>query len=109
MYGIRLSRNARNWSAPASRNMPAAATGPTGVRHRTHAAMPAIDAAPTTSVMANFGPGSPSRRERGEPIRAWREHRRVAFGHERTVAEPGIRPRQARDARELAGHGHPGA
>src|SRR5262245_139051 len=52
MYGNRLIRNARTWRAATSTKTPPATPGRTPVRQRRQAARPAIDAIPTTSVIA---------------------------------------------------------
>ena len=39
-----------------------------------------------------------------QPVRAGPEPGRIAVGHERTIAKPSVRPREARHARQLAGN-----
>jgi hypothetical protein len=52
IYGIRLSRNARNWRAANARNRLVADSKRKAVRHRRQATIPTTEAVPTTSVIA---------------------------------------------------------
>jgi len=52
MYGIRLIRNASNWSTPNRTAAPSAANEGTAVRQRRLTTIPVTEATPTTSVMA---------------------------------------------------------
>jgi len=50
--GVRLSRNANNWSAPNKVAMPTAVNGRTAVRQRSATPIPSMQATPMTTVIA---------------------------------------------------------